>query len=344
MGKVLLANRPLFRSTDLDEVREQVARVFCPHRLDLAGDHSLLSARFNSAQLGSVRISYLDYAAAVRIEPGELESFYLVQIPLAGRSLIRCGDQEIVSTPELASLPSPTEYLDMRWAAGCPQLIVKFERAAVERALEQLLDAPLDRPLVFDLGLDLSTGWARAWRGMADLIVREAEHDDGLAAQPLAVAHLESAMLSSLLTMQPSTYRERLLAPTPPALPKVVGRAVEFIREHAHEPITTEQVARAVAVSGRSLQEGFRRHLGHTPMSYLREVRLDRVHEELAAGDPARCTVTGVAARWGFLHQGRFAAAYRARYGLPPSATLRGDRAEGGRHSEDRAEGGRYPR
>ncbi|GAA2360226.1 AraC family transcriptional regulator [Nonomuraea africana] len=330
--KVPLGNRALFTSADLDEVREQVARVFCPHRLDLTGDSALLSARFNSAKLGAVRISYLDYTADVRIEPGELESFFLVQIPLAGSSLIRCGRQEIVSTTALASLPSPTEHLDMRWAAGCPQLIVKFERAAVEKALEQLLGAPMDRPLVFDLGVDLTAGWARAWRGMVDLIVTEAEHDDGLAAQPLAVAHLESAMLTSLLTMQPSTYRERLLAPVPPALPKVVGRAAEFIREHAHEPLTTEQVARAVAVSGRSLQEGFRRHLGHTPMSYLREVRLVRVHEELAAGDPARQTVTAVAAGWGFTHQGRFAAAYRQRFSQPPSATLRGDRAPGGRH------------
>lgn len=321
--EVLLGGRPLFASDDLDEVREQVSRVFCPHRLDLTGDASLLSARFNSAGLDAVRVSYLDYGADVRIEPGDLESFFLVQIPLAGRSLIRCGDQEIVSTPALASLPSPTRHLDMRWAAGCPQLIVKFDRPAVERAAEQMLGERIDRPIVFDLGMDLTTGWARAWRGMVDLLVREAEHDDGLTAQPLAVAHLENALLASLLTMQPSNYRDRLTAPSPPAVPKVVRRAVEFIEQHAHLPLTTEDIARAVAVSSRSLQEGFRGHLGVTPMARLREVRLTRVHEDLASGDPARCTVTNVAARWGFLHQGRFAAAYRARYGQAPSETLR---------------------
>ncbi|MBG0830662.1 AraC family transcriptional regulator [Planomonospora sp. ID67723] len=322
--RVLLGNRRLFATGNLDEAREQVSRVFCPHRLEPAGDPARPAVCFNSAQLGSVRLSYLDYGAGVRIEPGELESFFLVQIPLAGRSLIRCGGQEIVSTPRLASLPSPTEYLDMRWEAGCPQLIVKFERRAVEGALEHLLGERLDRPVVFGLGMDMTTGWARAWRAMADLIVGEAEHGDGLAAQPLAVAHLENAMLSSLLTMQPSNYLARLAAPRTPAVPKVVRRAMEFIEAHAHEPLTTDDVARAVAVSGRSLQEGFRRHLGLTPMGHLRDVRLSRVHEELAAGDPARCTVTGVAARWGFLHQGRFAALYRTRYGQSPSLTLRG--------------------
>ncbi|MFG1949365.1 AraC family transcriptional regulator [Nonomuraea sp. NPDC048826] len=327
---MLLSNRAVFSSSDLDEVRGEVAKVFCPHRLDLAGDADLLSARFNSVQLGSVRVSYLDYGADVRIEPGDLETFFLVMIPLGGRSLIRADDKEIVSTPSLASLASPTRYLDMRWAAGCPQLLVKFERASIERSLEQMLGEQLDGPVVFDLGMDLTTGWTRSWRDMADLLVREAERDDGLAGHPLAVAHLENALISLLLTMQPSNYSERLTAPRPPALPKVVRRAMEFIDGHAHLPLTTADVAGAVAVSCRSLQEGFRAHLGLTPMAHLRRVRLARVHDELRTADPARATVTTVAARWGFLHQGRFAAQYRQRYGQSPSETLRKGSAPGG--------------
>ncbi|MEV0590867.1 AraC family transcriptional regulator [Nonomuraea cavernae] len=327
--RVLLDNTPLFASSDPDEVREQVGRVFCAHRLDLTGDPALLAARFNSAQLGSVRVSYLDYGTDVRIEPGELESFFLVQVPLAGQSLIRCGGQEIVSTPSLASLPSPTEHLDMRWAARCPQLIVKFDRVTVEQTLEQMLGERLDRPLVFDLGVDMTSGWARSWRAMADLIVHAAEDGGGLAAQSLALAHLENALLSSLLTMQPSNYWPQLAAPRRPAVPKVVRRAMGFIEEHAHLPINTADVAGAVAVSTRSLQEGFRTHLGLTPMAHLRDVRLARVHEELLAADPARVTVTVVAARWGFPHQGRFAAAYRDRYGQAPSATLRNSASTG---------------
>ncbi|GAA0436914.1 hypothetical protein Acor_50430 [Acrocarpospora corrugata] len=130
--------------------------------------------------------------------------------------------------------------------------------------------------------------------------------------------------------MQPSNYLERLTAPRPAALPKVVRRAMEFIEGHAHLPLTTSGIAGAVAVSSRSLQEGFRAHCGLTPMAYLRQVRLARVHDELRTADPARTTVTTVAARWGFLHQGRFAAQYRERYGLPPSETLRRGSASGG--------------
>ncbi|MFD0385941.1 helix-turn-helix transcriptional regulator [Streptomyces stramineus] len=75
----------------------------------------------------------------------------------------------------------------------------------------------------------------------------------------------------------------------------------------------------------RALQEAFRRHLGTTPLGYLREVRLGRAHRDLAVGrGNAAVTVAQVAYRWGFGNLGRFAASYQQRYGHAPSRTLRG--------------------
>ena len=53
----------------------------------------------------------------------------------------------------------------------------------------------------------------------------------------------------------------------------------------------------------------------------LADIRLARVREELLHGTE-NATVTGVAMRWGFTHTGRFAAAYRRKYGESPSQTL----------------------
>jgi AraC-like DNA-binding protein len=58
------------------------------------------------------------------------------------------------------------------------------------------------------------------------------------------------------------------------------------------------------------------------PMAYLRRIRMDRVHEALAAAGPGE-TVTAVALRWNFHELGRFAGAYRRIFGETPSATLR---------------------
>lgn len=58
-------------------------------------------------------------------------------------------------------------------------------------------------------------------------------------------------------------------------------------------------------------------------LDLVRDVRLHRVHDELREADPHVTTVSQVAGRWGFLYLGRFAAAYREKFGERPSDTLR---------------------
>ncbi|WP_420843129.1 helix-turn-helix domain-containing protein [Cryptosporangium phraense] len=80
----------------------------------------------------------------------------------------------------------------------------------------------------------------------------------------------------------------------------------------------------AARTSSRAVQNAFRRHYDTTPLGYLRQIRLDRARRELQAADPsAGDTVAAIALRWGFGAPGRFSHAYRARYGQPPSRTLR---------------------
>jgi AraC-like DNA-binding protein len=59
-------------------------------------------------------------------------------------------------------------------------------------------------------------------------------------------------------------------------------------------------------------------------MTYLRQVRMTRAHEDLLAADPDETTATAIARRWAFGHYGRFAADYQRRFGREPSETLRG--------------------
>lgn len=78
-----------------------------------------------------------------------------------------------------------------------------------------------------------------------------------------------------------------------------------------------------MAVSVRSLQEGFRRSLDTTPVAYLRRVRLEKARDELTAAEPGTTSVTEVATRWGFVHLGRFSSTYARAFGERPSETLR---------------------
>ena len=59
-------------------------------------------------------------------------------------------------------------------------------------------------------------------------------------------------------------------------------------------------------------------------MRYLRQVRLDRAHDDLAQADGS---VADIADHWGFTNLSRFARAYRDRFGEFPAATLDGPSA-----------------
>ncbi|WP_370512387.1 helix-turn-helix domain-containing protein [Frigoribacterium sp. ACAM 257] len=65
-----------------------------------------------------------------------------------------------------------------------------------------------------------------------------------------------------------------------------------------------------------------RDHLGLTPTKFLRNVRLDRVRNELAVKCVPGTLVSDVATRWGFNNLGRFSAVYNERFAEYPRETL----------------------
>jgi transcriptional regulator GlxA family with amidase domain len=81
-------------------------------------------------------------------------------------------------------------------------------------------------------------------------------------------------------------------------------------------------MAEYAGVSSRSLFTGFRRYRNTSPMTYLKEIRLRRVNEELQRLSSGSDTVTAVAFRWGFSHLGHFTTDYKRRFGESPSETL----------------------
>jgi AraC-like DNA-binding protein len=143
-------------------------------------------------------------------------------------------------------------------------------------------------------------------------------------SEPLVTGTAGRMLAAAVLTAFPNTT---LTEPTTEdrhdAHPRTLHRAITFIDESAQCDISVADVAEAANVTIRALQHAFRRHLGTTPMGYLRQVRLRHAHQDLLAADPTTgVTVTEIAARWGFFHPGRFAHYYRDTYGCVPYRTL----------------------
>lgn len=311
-----------FETRDLDEARERVARVFCPHRLDYARPGCRLRARQHLARFGNLALSYVFYGAEVSIDPGKLDSFFLIHLIHSGHSEIRVGDHVLVGSPRVGSVTSATLALRMQWSADCAHVVLKVDRPALERHLADLLGEIVVRPIEFAPELPVESGRGAGYRRLIDFVCAELERDDSLLTSPLGIARIEQTLMTALLTAQPSNYSDALAAQSSPAAPRHVVRAEEYIRAHADQPITIGALADAAGVSARTLFEGFRRFRGTTPMALLKAIRLERAHAELDAAAPS-ASVTDVALKWGFVHLGRFAQIYRRRFGELPSQTLR---------------------
>ena len=247
-----LARYRLFGSHDLDEARESVARIFCPHRLETVRPRSVLDACHHSALLHrDVCLNYVQYGPSVRIDPGLLGDFFLLQIPLRGGADVHCGAQTVEATPRLASLASPTEMLSMRWDDSSPHLIVKFSRAAMQQHLEGLLQASLRQPLVFDLGVPLDAPSLVPMLQFIDYLRVALDAGDTLQRNSLLASQAEGYLMSTLLLTARHNHSldER---PACSVLPRTVRRAKEMMSSCVDQPLTLADICQQVGVSARS--------------------------------------------------------------------------------------------
>jgi AraC-like DNA-binding protein len=219
-------------------------------------------------------------------------------------------------------LTSPQRPLLTQTAANARRVNLTLKRGMVRRHLMALLHDEPARAPAFALALDLTLPRMRAYLGYLWGVVAALEQDGGFIDQPLVGRAVEEALVAGLLLAQPHDYSDRLDTKPAPA-PGSVKRTLDYMEAHLEADITLADLAAIAQVPARTLQLHFRARFGCGPMDYLRGRRLCQARAELARGDS---TVTTVALRWGFGSLGRFAGAYRARFGESPSQTLRGAR------------------
>ena len=293
-----------------------------PH-IHLLSDPQSLSLTQRVAGIGPILVVELVVGSDVELHCGELCTAYRVNVPRSGRVESVHRGSSLAVGPGAAAVYQPEGDAGARWPEGTRLLGVRIDRCAVEDALSDALGRQLMSQIDFASCMSVKAGAARSWINMLFVFVEQLFRPDGVLNKPLAGLPFVDSLVRGLLLAVDNPYRSAITGETHVVSPRAVRAAVEIIEDEAHLPLTVSSIAARCHVSVRSLQEGFRRCLDASPMTYLREVRLRRAHESLLESDPSTTSVAAVAYHWGFTNLGRFAAAHTARYDEPPAATLR---------------------
>lgn len=296
----------LFESSDIEDTRLRIAAVMQPHRLQPLGVVRDLQAYMDFVDLAGLGLGCIKFGN-MRVSANHVEDYHLIILCRRGTALVQTDAGAIALDQHHGVCLAPGAPLNMEFSADCEQFVVRIGDGLFNRHTE--MSSPSMRP-----GIDLCRpdlqAWARVLWSMTGCL--------GLVRQHPKVA-IEYQRLFLGLLLQSLAHETH---DTPAIAPHSVKRAEAFIHANAARAIYLDDIARASEVPARTLLGSFRRFRQTTPMSYLREVRLERVRNRLM--DRSRTeSITAVALEEGFQHLGRFAQQYAARFGEKPSETLR---------------------
>ena len=315
-------------TTDVDEAAESIGRIFCPHALDpLQHSWSDFHALHNCAAFDGFSVNYVAYGGCVSIDPGCLDRFFLLQVPIRGRALVRTAGREVESSARaVASILSPTLPTRMVWQHDCAQLIMLVDRQQVEKRAAALAERPTSA-VEFEPHIDLNTSFGRVLQSQIEYLVDLAERGPASNLSPVLAATLRESIVGLLLTGQRNNLSaaiNRSISRQQP-VPAVFRRARERLEADAAEPLDLEKLAQLSGIGVRSLQLGFRRYFGISISGSLLDIRLARLRARLSNAKPGE-RIVDIAFDLGFSHLGRMANFYRAKFGESPSETLRRSR------------------
>ncbi len=313
---------PIFQSSDIDEAQDLIARNFSRHSLSVVSSQQALSSRYDGLFFHNIGLMCGTYGADVKINP-ESNEYFFTQTTLAGHTRVSMAGESVDTDNGTTVVVSPTANYEMYLGEGSSRLIAMIERDALETQLSKMLNAPLHEPLTFDLGMSDSAGQRSAWLRSLDYLCDQFSMARSMAKDDAFLQHANDLLITQLLNSQSHNYSEQLNHDPVVQSPRHVKRAIAYIEEHIHEPISLAEMAASIGVSARTVQKGFVKYLSLSPSDYIRQLRLRCIHDELIRANELDTQVGAVLMNYGITSFGHFSKTYKSVYGCTPADTLR---------------------
>lgn len=304
-----------------DETRAAFQRLVREHEILSLGDNRC-RAEISYAPLRKMAVSSVSLDTGVKASAHEGQDSALIFTLLNGEIEIGMrGRRFNVRKNRVVVVPAGVPFsLDI--PGGNQSIILEIDQDHLESLMREETGSDCPDLMALNLSadsLDTKSGVA----GLLRFLRSELSEGSPLFLNAGYVSRMEDLVACSVACAMPQERDEREIRCERLTMPRYIRRTVEYMHAHADDPPTLGTLSEVAATSVRTLIRGFKRHLGQSPIAFLRDLRLERAREDLRQSLPDDVSVTAIAHKWNFYHVGRFTALYRQRFGESPVESLR---------------------
>lgn len=314
-----LAAFPLAKTSDPDEAQTVVSKELSELRFKSVPDRRRFQFEMNGCRLGRTMVGFNRFSTKAEVDAGVIESALIISLSV-GPPTVLCLGGEVVP-PGRLGVVSPAKRLTVYRSAGSGVLVLRTTIEAIRNRLREWSGKERIGPIAFDCSAGLEHGAGAQIARLLHYLVDDGRSTDTILNNPILRTGLDDMLIGAIAALS-GNYGELLEEKPSTDVPRLVRQAEEFMEAHATEPITISDLVAECGCSRRALFNAFRRYRGYAPLQFLAEARLRSARDALRVAAPTS-TVTSIALECGFSHLGRFAEAYRKRFGESPSDTLR---------------------
>lgn len=304
------------KTSELDQLSELLAGK---NRIYNQIKPGKLNVHYQEAWLGQAQIfcESLDTGTHIQAAPPDSLLPFAYILPSSSSSNF-CNSQQADSYIAQAC----GGYWDVAFDCKLNYVCAAFDKEYFYRGYQQLTAMELGEQALTSQAFQTSESNAHGYACFITEVMHRVNTSPELLQQAAILRLFCSQLLSALVkVLQPNITKLR----AGENLTRVqvgINRVIDYLNHGVHELPDIPFLCELAGISERSLQTGFMKRFGLTPIQYVRNCRLSSARAELQKSDPNHAKVVDVAIRWGFVELGRFARDYKIMFNELPSKTL----------------------
>lgn len=315
----VLDQHVFIESRDIDDVTDKLAKFKSPHKITLLGKPQNLNVTYSGISLSGIVLMRARYGASICSEP-DGDQFFYTNTVLQESCRISCKGSNHELSLGASSVLSPSAPYRIHLDENCDRLLMRIDPTKIQSYLSKVLCREITTEVEFVCEADISGTLLDTVQFLLSQITLEPAI---LENEEIKSAYSQM-IIANLVMLYQHNFSTAIHQPAKAMLNPQIKSATDFIRTRIKHNISATDVACYCNVTLRTLQRSFLKHLNTTPTKYIRDVKLELVHDKLQrSAQQEKASVKQVLLDHGIIDFGRFASHYRKKYGCTPHETIK---------------------